>query len=525
MKLLIAEDEIRAREGLRQLIPPEFDQVLAFGNGQDALAAAIEMEPDVVLCDVRMPKMNGIELARQLRLRFSDLHILFISAYSDKEYLKSAISIQADGYLEKPIDEEELLDYLRRVAGEIKARQQAQRRHSDLAELFARQQTLRALLRRDDAQEAALALNPALTHEVLNARRYLPVSLRMQWPDDSAAARYGFFSEVRLSEMLSQISPNHLFASLSERQIGLLFYGDDVPSREDCRRGLTPVLEALREANPQALNACACVGEPFDDCDALHAHYSAAHLQVSWMCFAAETPCAIGTTPALPAPPPEDRSAQFAELLGTHQPDAAKQLIRAQTREIIQRGSGSIDQVRRYYGLLLNACLRAAAIDQSALRNAKAAAEVTATFARLGTLSELCRFICVRIDDIAPPVASGSRDSGIIRDAQDYIRQNLADPSLSVQSVADNCGLSENYLNALYKRETGQTLHRVIVELRMERAKYLLAERVRVPEVAKRCGFSSTGYFHSVFKKHTGLSPAAYAERAARDGGRPGGEG
>ena len=97
MKLLIAEDELLAREGISQLIPPVFTEVRSAGNGLDALEIAKEMKPDVALCDVRMPKMNGIELARQLRLRFPDVHILFISAYSDKEYLKSAISIQADG--------------------------------------------------------------------------------------------------------------------------------------------------------------------------------------------------------------------------------------------------------------------------------------------------------------------------------------------------------------------------------------------------------------------------------------------
>ena len=131
MKLLIAEDELRAREGLVQLIPPVFNEVRTAGNGQDALAIALEMKPDVALCDVRMPKLNGIELARQLRLRFPDIHILFISAYSDKEYLKSAISIQADGYLEKPIDEKELLYYLERITSAITARH-IEHRQSDL---------------------------------------------------------------------------------------------------------------------------------------------------------------------------------------------------------------------------------------------------------------------------------------------------------------------------------------------------------------------------------------------------------
>lgn len=117
MKLLIAEDEIMAREGIKQLIPPLFDIVLTAANGLEALELARREEPDVVLCDVRMPRMNGIELASNLRMLLPGVHILFISAYSDKEYLKSAISLQADGYIEKPVNEAELIGYLTRIAG------------------------------------------------------------------------------------------------------------------------------------------------------------------------------------------------------------------------------------------------------------------------------------------------------------------------------------------------------------------------------------------------------------------------
>ena len=84
MKLLIAEDEQATREGLLQCIPPIFTQVRATGNGQAAYQIALEMKPDVLLCDIRMPKLNGIELASLLRQHFPDIHILFISGYSDK---------------------------------------------------------------------------------------------------------------------------------------------------------------------------------------------------------------------------------------------------------------------------------------------------------------------------------------------------------------------------------------------------------------------------------------------------------
>ena len=202
MKLLIAEDERLARECIAQLIPPVFEDVRTAGNGVDAMALAEDMEPDAVLCDVRMPRMNGIELARRLRLRFPAIHILFISAYSDKEYLKSAISVQADGYLEKPVDETELLAHLNRIAKEIRTRARREQQQSDLADLFARQQILPALFYRHESRDRALSIHPALTEEVLRAGQYLPVSVRMQWPGGGIPSQYGFYSEIQLAELL-----------------------------------------------------------------------------------------------------------------------------------------------------------------------------------------------------------------------------------------------------------------------------------------------------------------------------------
>ena len=525
MKLLIAEDEIRAREGLRLLIPPVFEDVRTAGNGQAALELAREMKPDVVLCDVRMPKMNGIELARRLRLLFPEVHILFISAYSDKEYLKSAISVQADGYLEKPVDEKELLYYLNRIASGVRKQNTAGREQDNLADLFARQQLLRALLGRADSREEALRISPALTESVLHAGCFLPVSIRIQWPENPVIVPYGLFPELKLAEMLNRISRANLFTSLSESHICVLFYGDSLPSVPDCRQLLMPVLNALRKANPQALNVCACIGEPCRSLDVLYAHYHAAHLRGRWLCFADTAPCAVDALPAA-WPPLKDRSAEFERLLKDHQLEAAKDLLTSQTAEISRGVKEDTEQVRAYYELLLTVCVRVVSAGYAFGRNHRDSAEIFTAFSKLSTLPELCRFICVRIDDIAPSMNLAEDSTDLIREVQACVRQNLSDPSLSVQSVADMVGLSENYLSALFKRETGQTLHKVIVDLRIEQAKYLLLNHYRAADVAQRCGFSSNGYFHSVFKKYTGLSPAAFLahSRAGSPAGREPGE-
>jgi two-component system response regulator YesN len=107
LKLLIVDDEIITRETLRDFIPWRdfgIEAIETANNGVTALAVAKDFQPDIILCDVRMPKMDGIELAENIKRSNPQCKIIFLSGYSDKEYLKSAIALQAINYLEKPIN-------------------------------------------------------------------------------------------------------------------------------------------------------------------------------------------------------------------------------------------------------------------------------------------------------------------------------------------------------------------------------------------------------------------------------------
>ena len=227
MKLLIAEDEQATREGLLQCIPSYFTQVRATGNGQVAYQIALEMEPDVLLCDIRMPKLNGIELARLLRQHFPDIHILFISGYSDKEYLKAAITLQADGYLEKPIDEAELERFLNRAAEQIRARHRDESQQEQLqqrASLYARQQLLQSLLRCPERLPEALRMNDTLAGPLCQAGQYLAVCLHLGW-DDAAATQLSDTPDQQLAELIrKQLPPTSLCSAQTSTYIGAVVW-------------------------------------------------------------------------------------------------------------------------------------------------------------------------------------------------------------------------------------------------------------------------------------------------------------
>ena len=94
MKLIVVEDEKVIRNGLLRHVPWQrlgVSEVEAAANGEEALVKAEAFRPDIVLSDIRMPGMSGVDLCRKLREKFPEIEIIFSTGYADKEYLKAAI--------------------------------------------------------------------------------------------------------------------------------------------------------------------------------------------------------------------------------------------------------------------------------------------------------------------------------------------------------------------------------------------------------------------------------------------------
>lgn len=111
IRLLIVDDESATRNGLLRYMDWKglgVDMIQTAESGQEALAMCEDFQPDLVLSDIRMRGMNGVEMCTILHEKYPECRIIFISGYSDKEYLKAAIELGAVNYVEKPVDTEEL---------------------------------------------------------------------------------------------------------------------------------------------------------------------------------------------------------------------------------------------------------------------------------------------------------------------------------------------------------------------------------------------------------------------------------
>ncbi|MGE5703003.1 MAG: response regulator [Clostridia bacterium] len=117
MKILIVEDHPLFRSGVRNLLNTTSDLVVVgeASNGDDALALAETLQPDLVLMDIRMPGMNGIETTRLLKERFPKMEILILTMFRDDQSVFTAMRAGAKGYVLKDADEDELLQSIRMV--------------------------------------------------------------------------------------------------------------------------------------------------------------------------------------------------------------------------------------------------------------------------------------------------------------------------------------------------------------------------------------------------------------------------
>ena len=122
LNLLIVDDEATTRECLTEMIDWNAMGITGIriaSNGLSALEVVSTYTPDILISDVRMPKMNGIELAKAIRSIFEQCKFVFISGYLDTEYLKSAIQLRVYDYIEKPLNIENVKAVLKIVVGEI----------------------------------------------------------------------------------------------------------------------------------------------------------------------------------------------------------------------------------------------------------------------------------------------------------------------------------------------------------------------------------------------------------------------
>lgn len=249
LTILLVEDELELRRETAAFLELYFDNVLQAGHGGEALTLFAERQPDLVVSDIRMPVMDGLELAVRLKERAPDIPILFCTAFTETTYLLKAIELGVAAFVRKPVDADELLAAIDKAAVPVLQRREIRGLSDELTASLT-------------AQMGKAPEQLAVAEQVARAAR-TPFSVLLQGETGSGKSRLanmihtvsprreGPFVTVQLGAIPIHLAESELFG---HRKGAFTGADRDRPGLVETARGGTLFLDDI-DACPQAIQA------------------------------------------------------------------------------------------------------------------------------------------------------------------------------------------------------------------------------------------------------------------------------
>lgn len=539
LKVFLVEDEYIVREGIKNMNWEAFD--LSFcgeaSDGELAFPLIKKERPDIVITDIRMPFMDGLELSRLIKKELPHIKIMILSGHEEFEYAKSAIQIGVEEYLLKPINREELMQAVRRIADKIEKERTRTVRSEDENEVAERlEHNKREFFGELIGGEATMSelLEKGRTLGMELAASCYQIMLFKIWRGQESAYS-GCVIEITkqlLDYMEARTDQMICFDRAPEGKI-ILFLAEDPEKLREQVENLTRYFEALMsEYEGIAFFASiGCAVSRFRELS--HAYETACHafayrflLEGNMVIYFDEvakqplsgpdhTPgegCRIGKINFANL----DKSKIEAFLRGGNQKE-----IRIFVEEYIcsagEAGENSL--IFRQY-ILMDMYIAASHFleqlgvgDDCAIREPfESPEQMEQVLCQLESTKSYIVDLFQRVMSVRDRCAKES-DSDIVEMAKKYMDEHYSQDELSLNLVASQVNVSPNHLSAMFSQKTGHTFVRYLTDIRMNKARELLkCTNMRSNEISEKIGYKDPHYFSHLFKKHHGCTPMQYRE-------------
>lgn len=497
--LLIVDDENLTRDGLRTMIPWKkhgVDMISTASNGAAALAIARKNPPDILLADVRMPKMDGITLAKEIHKLLPHCKIVFISAYSDKEYLKSAIQIQAKQYIEKPIVLSEVESIMCNIIDEINAEKVEHDTAHDLvhglreAEELVEQYIVSSLVSEDLNSNVLYQKYGKLYFTWQEDAVCTPVCIIPLFTDKSDA--------ILLKSKIAQFLDTYREIPLIDYFIG--FYDDNQialivhsPERQILVSELIPkLMDALNHFTDFLYSVGAgpsCHGIRKIAGNYRHAQNAALRY------FYTDSRLFFDSAPEGSILSDTEAENLYRQI--DNEPDSISSVCSfLKNQQYVNISDVQNLLYRIYIRMLKRANTEEMPIPQKdfyllSLNHVTVLLEQDSTRIRI--------LHSIRTEDFR------------ILEIARYVLNHFDNYDLSIDMIARQFGFTPNYLSTLFKQKTGQTLNNFIIYTRVEIAKNLLLyTSLKIYEICERVGIHDPNYFSDLFKRTVSVSPTVF---------------
>lgn len=535
IKVFLVEDEIMIRRGIKSSIDWEkegYEFVGEASDGEIAYPIIIKEKPDILITDIKMPFMDGLELSRLVKKELPDLKILILSGYDEFEYAKEAISVGVTDYLLKPIPSVKLLESLSKVAKKIKSEREEKnlRTHyiQEMQENVEREKfvffnsLISGNLSMVQALEEGRRLGMDLGGQAYNILLF-KAALNVDCYASKEEAAEAFQSLEHAGEAIPDV---HSFWRGVEGWAFLLIGKNDEDVKEK-QKLLKNRLTVTMKRYPHVAYFGG-IGAVVSRIREMTQSYQEAAL-----IFANRFTCEEQLILSME----ELRTIQESAKLDAQSLDIMKRnrtLIEKFLMSGMQEEAGSF--VEAYFGEIPKENLRSLLMRQYITidiyivissfcerlgvdAGEDEAEELERTLQSVTSAEGLKKYVeqlLVRALE-RRDISKGRRYSDIIEAAKQYIEENYMAEDISLNSVSASVNMSPSYFSAVFSREVEKTFVEYLTETRMERAKALLmCSSKKASEIGFEVGYKDPHYFSYIFKKTEGCSPTDYRQRAER---------
>lgn len=538
-KVIIVDDEAVVRIGLKNTInwnEHGFELIGDYANGREAWDAVELDKPELVISDISMPFMDGLELAGLISTQFPYIKMIILTGFDEFEYAQQAIRLKVSDFILKPITAQEIRQLLDRIKGEMDEEKQ---RREDLGRLNNQlRQSLPLLKERFLERLVAVGLREAEIVErfaYFNLPPVSPLYLVMvvdiddfgdrelpSYEHDSEFLRFAAFDIFQ-----ETLERDHVltFRTREERMVAIVFGQENESLLYEQVFSLAEEVRYLIEKYLKFTvtigigRTCASAGQlPFSYKSALsvldYRFLLGKNRVLSIMDIEGKS------TSSMQIMLDWDRKLATAVKTGAIQD--AYQLIEmgvAELKASLVPVEACMLQMQKVVLSLLNS------IQELAIQ------EHDQTFEEQIKLMNVFKFktldeIEIWLKEVVSSVISTITDNRNyltnmqIHGAVEYIDTNYANEKMSLQDVCRHVLMSTSYFSLVFKQHTGETFIEYLTGVRVAKAKELLHNStMKLYEIAEKVGYKDPNYFSILFKKHTGITPKDYRDKQIKGSG------
>lgn len=529
-RIILVDDEEEVRKGIIRKIDWEalgFQVVGDAENGQDALEKIEQLEPDVVMTDIRMPYMDGLTLTSWIRQKYPSVKVLIFSGFDDFEYAQKAIKLNVTEYILKPVNVEELTRILNRVREnldqEIEQRRDVDRlRESYLSSLpILRELFLNDMVRGNMPAENIRQKLEEYKIDILGAEKWLTAVINVE---NEASEETGL--TLHQEKELIPISVKSLLEDNLKDYCRFMAFNSAVGvtliAAVDGERKQTSLIDLLGDICKEIkriLQVTVTIGIGYfsRELEQLPAAYQSAVDALGYREI-------VGTGKTIYINDMEPVSRGKLQLETRDEADliavvkfGTREKIEAAAKNFAARMEGArvhMRQLQVYQMSIINCLIRLMQQQDLELGTMFGTDEMYGKVIYGNMKPEEFASVITEVGCRMNEAMNRERDKmakKVILEAKQYILDHYQDPELSVDVMCRQLHMSPAYFSTVFKRETGQTYIAYLTEVRLDKAVELLnTTDDKTYVIAQKVGYQEQNYFSYVFKKRFGISPTKF---------------